>query len=399
MTSTNAPNKGAIETLTRRNRWLLWRCLWAILGILALVISGQAIYARFLEAEAVDESEEAFRENLPGGGPNPVEVVEEGNDYKVIRHAGGVTRIPFPPQRICALASADELLSVGVKPVAHSIKDGNFPDYLAKTLEDVPWIPNVYGDTMPNLEAIIRVRPDLIITRAPDRQTYLQLSKIAPVVVLLGHKSHYRQRVLDVGTIAGRRLEAVARVAWYDAKVRAAREALHRKLQGRTFAFFRVNPRAFRLSGWHDSGGPVAFGDLDLPRPRLVAENRKNITLSPEHLIDLDADFAVIALDAKVGTVRQMNELLEHPAWQRLPAGRDGHASIITRYRHWADSGILGKSLIIDDVLRAVAPEAMESVDAEASATLHREALKHMNHQQLNAMKVLAARVLQGPGR
>jgi iron complex transport system substrate-binding protein len=344
--------------------------LWAVLGLTALVIGGERVYERFVVTQKVQASRKAESESLPGGGARLVEVIEEGDGYRVIRHAGGITRIPASPRRICALASADELLSIGVKPIAHSIKDGNFPDYLAETLQDIPWIPNVYGDAMPNLEAIIAVHPDLIITRAPDRQTFLQLSKIAPVVVLLGHSHHYRQRVLDVGTIVGRRREAQLRVAWYDAKVAAARDVLHATLKGRTFAFFRVNNRAFRLSGWSDSGGPVAFGDLQLPQPRLVAENERNITLSPEQLLDLDADYAVIAVDDHVGGTRNMQAFLEHPAWRRMAASREGHATILTQYRHWADSGILGKSLIIDDVLRAVAPEALESVNAQADAVL-----------------------------
>jgi iron complex transport system substrate-binding protein len=340
------------------------------MGLTAMVIGGQQVYERFVETQRVRASEKIESESLPGGGGRLVEVVEEGDGFRVIRHASGESRIPAQPRRICALASADELLSIGVKPVAHSIKDGNFPDYLAETLKDVPWIPNVYGDAMPNLEAIIAVHPDLIITRAPDRQTFLQLSIIAPVVVLLGHSHHYRQRVLDVGTIVGRPREAAARVAWYDAKVAAAREVLHAKLQGRTFAFFRVNARAFRLSGWSDSGGPVAFGDLQLPRPRLVAENERNITLSPEQLIGLDADYAVIAVDAHLGTARSMREFLAHPAWRRMPASQEGRATFLVKYRHWADSGILGKGLIIDDVLHAVAPEALESVNAQAAAVL-----------------------------
>ena len=347
-----------------------WRCLWAVLGLGALLIAGGKLYERFLGAQEAETSQKSATDTLPGGGARPVEVVAEGRGYRTVRHAGGVTRIPSAPRRICALASADELLSLGVKPVAHSIKDGNFPDYLAEALKDVPWIPNVYGDAMPNLEAIIDAHPDLIITRAPDRQTFLQLSKIAPVVVLLGHAHHYRQRVLDVGTIVGRSREATARVAWYDAKVLAARKALHAKLAGRTFAFFSVNPRAFRLSGWSDNGGPVAFGDLQLPRPRLVAENERNITLSPEQLLDLDVDYAIIAVNGAIGSNRNMHELLQHPVWQRLPASKNGHATILTQYRHWADSGILGKSMIIDDVLRAVAPEALESVNAQAAIEL-----------------------------
>jgi ABC-type Fe3+-hydroxamate transport system substrate-binding protein len=101
-----------------------------------------------------------------------------------------------------------------------------------------------------------------------------------------------------------------------------------------------------------------------------VAENEKRISLSPEQLIDLDVDYAVIAVDVMAGSAKNLNDLLDHPAWQRLPASKNGQATILTHYRHWADSGILGKSLIIDDVLRAIAPESIESINAQAEIEL-----------------------------
>jgi hypothetical protein len=185
MTATKVAVRRYHESTLRRMRRRYLGTFYSVASILALVAVLGQVYERFMEAQSFEATEKSDAERLPGAGPRPVEILEEGVDYRIVRHASGVTRIPASPRRICALASADELLSIGVIPAAHSIKDGNFPDYLEEALKDVPWIPNVYGDAMPNLEAIIAVRPDLIITRAPDRQTYLQLSKIAPVVVLL----------------------------------------------------------------------------------------------------------------------------------------------------------------------------------------------------------------------
>lgn len=313
-------------------------------------------------------------QDVPGSGAQPVEVLEEGDDYRVIRHAAGVTRVPARPQRICALAAADELLSIGVKPVAHSINDGNFPDYLAEPLADVPWVPCVYGASLPNMEAVVRVHPDLIITRTTHRQTYEQLSKIAPVVVVLDHLVYYRERLLDVGTIVGRRREAEARLAWFNAKVDAANAVIHPIVGQQTMALMRIRPRAYRLMGDQSHDSPLLYGDLKMIRPDLVSHRSWASTTSPEQLLKLDADYLLIAVETSGEAERTYAELEHHPFWQRVPAVRSGRVSILRKSRHWSDSGILGRARGIDDVVRLVAPEKVDEVNAKADA-VYRETM------------------------
>jgi iron complex transport system substrate-binding protein len=302
----------------------------------------------------------------PGTGDRPVEIVEEGADYRLICHAAGITRVPRHPKRICALSAADELLAIGLKPVAHSINDGNFPDYLAETLSDVPWIPNVYGAQMPNLEAVVRVRPDLIITRNTNRQTYLQLSRIAPVVVMLDHLRHYRQRLLDVGTVVGREQQAGARLAWYNAKVDAANAVLHPIIGAKSMAVMVVRPRVYRLFGDQNHVSPLLYGDLKMVRPDLVKNRTWSSTMSPEQLLKFDADYLLLAVDSATEGSRTFTALREHAVWKRVPAIQNERTLIIPKWRHWSDSGILGRALCIDDVLRLVAPQAIASVDLRA---------------------------------
>jgi iron complex transport system substrate-binding protein len=349
-----------------------WRLLATVVSLGALVTI-VAVRRDQPTAPVSPQSAPSVSDAPPGASARPVEVVEESDGYRIVRHAAGTTRVPARPVRVCALACADELLSIGVKPVGHSINDGWFPDYLAGPLKGVPWIPNVYGNAMPNMEAVVSVRPDLIITRATSRQTYLQLSKIAPTIVLLDHLEYYRQRVLDVGTIVGRRREAEQRVAWYNAKVAAARRILDDRLGDQTIAFLRVRPRAYRLHGADHHVWPVLYDDLKVRPPRVVAEKLWESAMSPEALLDLDADYLIVAADVTTGSKRMLYDLLGHPVWQRVPAVVNGNIHTITAYRHWADSGVLGRARSIDDVLNAVAPETVDAVNAEADAVLRRD--------------------------
>lgn len=339
----------------------------------ALAVAGLFTLAARLAGIAGDlapDKTALVTKDVPGAGDRPVDVIEEGADYRVVRHAGGVTRVPAKPERICALAAADELLAIGVKPVAHSIGDGNFPDYLAEPLADVPWVPTVYGASLPNMEAVVAVRPDLIITRNTSQQTYLQLSRIAPTVVLLDHLVYYRQRVLDVGTIMGRRREAEARVAWYNAKVDAANAVLHPVVGSKTMALMRIRPRSYRLHGDQNHDSPLLYGDLKMNRPELVRNRTWSSTMSPEQLMTFDADYLMVSVDNAADARRTYDELRTHPVWARVPAIRNGNVLVLTKWRHWADAGILGRARGIDDVVRLVCPDAVTRVNARADCVL-----------------------------
>lgn len=360
----STPPAGADRSWLRHaGRWVA--CALAVAGLFVLTVR----LAGFA-GDLLPDRSSLVTKDVPGAGDRPVEVVEEGAGYRVVRHAGGTTRIPSNPERICALASADELLAIGVKPVAHSISDGHFPDYLAEPLAGVPWVPTVYGASLPNMEAVVRVRPDLIITRNTSRQTYLQLSRVAPTVVLLDHLTHYRERVLDVGTIVGRRREAEARVAWYNAKVAAANAALHPVVGSKTMAMMRVRPKTYRLHGDQNHDSPLLYGDLKMNRPELVRNRTWSSTMSPEQLMTFDADYLLITVDSAADARRTYDELSTHPVWARVPAVKNGQVLVVTKWRHWADAGILGRARGIDDVLRLVRPDALDRVNAEADRVL-----------------------------
>lgn len=343
---------------------------WGLIALVAGTLCSVTVRLTGLAGEHSSDQSKIDTQDMPGSGDRPVEVVEEGEGYRVIRHAAGTTRIPAKPERICALSAADELLAIGVKPVAHSINDGHFPDYLAQPLADVPWIPTVYGASLPNMEAVVRVRPDLIITRSTSRQTYLQLSRIAPVVVLLDHLVHYRQRLLDVGVIVGRRPQAEARLDWYNAKVDAANAVLHPAVGAKTMAMMRVRPKSYRLHGDQNHVSPLLYGDLQMNRPDLVRNRTWSSTMSPEQLMKFDADYLIVSVDGAADAQRTYDELSGHPVWTRVPAVKNGHVLVISKWRHWSDSGVLGRARSIDDVLQLVAPGSIAGVNAQAECAL-----------------------------
>lgn len=315
----------------------------------------------------------SLQSERPGSGSRPLQIVERDEDYQVVRHPLGTTRVPRKPQRVCALDYVDELVSIGAKLAAASCSpDGRFHDYLQDRLDGVVGIRQMMGIMQPDFETLIAVRPDLIVASNPDPQTYGQLSKIAPTIVLTDGGSNSRQRLLDLGELVGRRDHAAARQAWYDAKVKAAAEVLHEKIGDRKVVFFRVFGKQYYIHG-HTRGGLVLYDELGLTPPRLIATSPRGFMLSPEALLELDAEYVFVASERSQGSHRTWQELLNHPAWQRVPAVRNGHVYWLEDRHHWLVPGLLAKSRMIDEILQNIAPESLVAVNHRADSEMRLE--------------------------
>ena len=340
-----------------------------------LTASGYWLVAAYLDKESskaeqilplISSSGDAPR---PGSKDCPLEVVESGDGHRVVRHVLGTSLVPCKPKRVCALGYVDELLAIGVKPFAASCSHGHFPDYLEDRLDGVIGIAQMMSVGQPDFETLVTVQPDLIITSNPDPQMYRQLSKIAPVVVLTDNGNDNGQRLLDLGELVARRAEAEARLAWYRAKVQTASNVLHEKIGDRCVAFFRVFGKQYYIHG-HTRGGSVLYDELGLTPPSLIDSHERGCMLSPEVLLDLNAEYVFVAAEKTKGTFRTWQELLDHPAWQRVPAVRDEQVFWLDSFHQWLVPGLLAKSQMIDEILRSIAPESIEVVNSQADLAM-----------------------------
>ncbi len=88
---------------------------------------------------------------------------------KLVKHALGETRIPLKPQRIIVLndiALLDPVLSLGIKPIGTV---SYFPQYdflfRGVTNDEATGIEIIGTGNQPNLEKVIKLKPDLILMR------------------------------------------------------------------------------------------------------------------------------------------------------------------------------------------------------------------------------------------
>ena len=208
-----------------------------------------------------------------------------------------VSLLPSLTETVCELGHCNRLVGVD--------RYSNFPASLQK-------LPQVGGGLDPNIEAIVALKPDVVLmatsSRASDRLRSLGLK-----VVALEPKSHADvQRVL---LKLGQLLEvADAQRIWraIDAGVSAAAQSLPAHVRG-TRVFFEVNQ------------GPYGAGENSFIGETLTRLGAKNILpaklgpfpkLNPEYIVRANPDLIMIGQ-------RSVDGLAQRPGWSSIRALRE----------------------------------------------------------------------------
>ncbi len=224
---------------------------------------------------------------------------------------GRTQSFPHPPERIvsllpsltesiCALDQCQRLVGVD--------RYSNWPAAVRR-------LPQVGGGIDPNIEAIVALKPDVVLlatsSRASDR-----LEALGIKVVALEPKTHSDvRRVLGtLGQLLGVPPEQGAERLWrvIDAGVQAAAQSLPARARG-VRVYFEV------------SRGPYAAGETSFigeTLQRLGARNVVPAALGPFPL--LNPEFVVRARpDVIMIGNRSMQAMTPYPGWDSLPAVRD----------------------------------------------------------------------------
>ncbi|SCK53300.1 iron complex transport system substrate-binding protein [Variovorax sp. HW608] len=209
-----------------------------------------------------------------------------------------VTLLPSLTESVCTLGACDRLVGVD--------RYSNWP-------ESVRALPQVGGGIDPNVEAIVGLKPDVVLPARSSRVTE-RLEALGLKVVVLEPKNHADvRRVLDVlGRVLG--TDDAQRV-WraIDAAVTAAAQAVPESV-GHTRVYFEVN------------GGPYAASESSFIGETLARLGAKNIVpgsmgpfpkLNPEFVVRADPDLIMIG-------ERNAQGMEQRPGWSRIKAVRNG---------------------------------------------------------------------------
>ena len=235
----------------------------------------------------------------------------QAQPVQVTDDRGRVVSLPQPPQRIvtllpsltesvCELDQCHRLVGVD--------RYSNWP-------ESVNRLPKLGGGIDPSIEAIVAVKPDVVLLAMSSRASE-RLEALGLKVVVLEPKTHADvRRVLGVvGQVLGVPKAEGADRLWrvIDAAVQAAAQSLSPKARG-TRVYFEV------------SRGPYAASESSFIGESLTRLGARNVVpaslgpfprLNPEYVVRANPDVIMIGN-------RSMQAMVPYPGWASMRAIRD----------------------------------------------------------------------------
>lgn len=236
---------------------------------------------------------------------------------------GNTVTVPEAPQRVITLSEIDldTALTLGVTPVGTINGRGQAapPRYLDGKL---PAGIEVVGDIdNPNLETLLELEPDLILTGPVKPEQLAILNEIAPTVITFNWARPWQESMQRTAQALNKGAEAKAVLERYRARVDEARQRLAAH-QGETLSIVRWNPKGPSYM-FKDAFASTVAEDVGLRRPAHQQDrgHTHSMALSLESLELLDADWLVIGTLATSGeAVEALNQAEQTPAFRQLSA-------------------------------------------------------------------------------
>jgi iron complex transport system substrate-binding protein len=189
----------------------------------------------------------------------------------------------------------------------------------------------------PNAEAILRLKPDLVILQTENAQIEEHLSRVGARTVVVKNRS--LRDLLDSILVIGRAAGAVERAAALTSRIEQELDAIRRKTAGRArrTLLFIVGRTPGRLEGLiaagrgshlHElieiAGGRNALGDVAVPYPRISLET--TLRLDPDVIVDMGdmGDTTAVTESHKQAVVRLWSER------SGLRAARENHVYAVS---------------------------------------------------------------------
>lgn len=276
---------------------------------------------------------------------------------RILDGAYGPITLEGSPKRVVALGDSalDAALSLGAQPVGTLASRGgnDVPDYLKEKAGKITLVGSVRE---PNLEAVLRLQPDLILASGElSRDLYAKLSLMAPTVVPKGGNfEDWRKTFTFYAEALNKAEEGQQRIAEVDARVADLRQHLP---QGQQVSVVRWNPQGPFIMSSQLFVGQLLDGMGFKPNELAAAQKNKphSDVLSLENLSRVDADWIFLATLNPDGR-KALEAARQQPAFTRLKAVNNDRVASVDGQIWSSSSGYLAAQHILDDVEKALLP-------------------------------------------
>lgn len=275
-------------------------------------------------------------------------------EVRVIEHAMGKTEIKGTPQRIVVLTNegTEALLALGVKPVG-AVQSWTGNPWYDHIKADMQGVEVVGLESQPNLEAIAKLKPDLILgNKMRQEKVYQQLSAIAPTVFSETLRGEWKSNFQLYAKALNKEDKGKEVIAAFDQKINQFKETFKDKLNLKV-SLVRFMPGKTRIY-FKDTFAGIIFNQIGLARPESQNKDDFADELTKERIKEMEGDimfyFTYEKGDGEGNKTEQ--EWVNDPLFQNLNVVKNHKAYKVDDVIWNTSGGVKAANLLLDDLTK-----------------------------------------------
>lgn len=300
------------------------------------------------------ESAESSQNVASSQSAEPSQTVETYTE-RTIQHAMGSVTLKKKPERVVVLfnGAVDISVALGVKPVGavESWDQKPWYNFLRAQMEGVK---DLGEETQPNIEAIVALKPDLIIAqKTRHEKIYPQLNSIAPTIVM-EELFDWKANTRIMAEALDKQDEAENIFSDWDKRVAEFKEKVGDKLANTEVSVMRFEEDGSARIYVTGFAGTI-FQELGLSRPKSQQVEGKTVInlTSKEQMSQLDGDyiFDITQLN-EAGKEQTKNDWMSSPLWKSLKGVKAGKYFAVDVVTWNLSGGPLAAESLLNDLYK-----------------------------------------------
>ena len=264
----------------------------------------------------------------------------------------GEVEIPAYPQRIVDLSGNSDILSIlGYKVIGTANSDAydytKFPSYLEETLSGAEILGYSMQDTM-DVEAVMNLKPDLIVISTVQEKMYDALSEIAPTVMIQLEALNWKDDVRALAKVFNKEDVANEWLTKYETEAKEEGDKIKAEYgEDTTYLSFLASGGQFFI--FDGAGfGDVLYNDMGLAKPAGMPE-QTDISLpvvTYEGLAAIQTDYIFL-----IATDEDLAQLESNAIWNSLPAVKEGKVVVLPSSPYFNQGySSIGREVLVNEI-------------------------------------------------
>ena len=264
----------------------------------------------------------------------------------------GEVEIPADPQRIVDLSGNSDILSIlGYKVIGTANSDAydytKFPSYLEETLSGAEILGYSMQDTM-DVEAVMNLKPDLIVISTVQEKMYDALSEIAPTVMIQLEALNWKDDVRALAKVFNKEDVANEWLTKYETEAKEEGDKIKAEYgEDTTYLSFLASGGQFFI--FDGAGfGDVLYNDMGLAKPAGMPE-QTDISLpvvTYEGLAAIQTDYIFL-----IATDEDLAQLESNAIWNSLPAVTEGKVVVLPSSPYFNQGySSIGREVLVNEI-------------------------------------------------